>query len=106
EWEVIRTHPVVSDYILSELDLHPFVRQCARSSHERIDGAGYPDGLAGDQTPLPARIVFVPAAYDALTSTRSYGDARPPLAALAEIHANAGSQFCVNVVAALEGVWK
>jgi HD-GYP domain-containing protein (c-di-GMP phosphodiesterase class II) len=106
EWEVIRTHPVVSDYILSELDLHPFVRQCARFSHERIDGAGYPDGLAGDQIPLPARIVFVADAYDALTSTRSYRDARPPLAALAEIHANAGSQFCVNVVAALEVVWK
>jgi putative nucleotidyltransferase with HDIG domain len=106
EWEVIRTHPVVSDYILSELDLHPFVRQCARSSHERIDGAGYPDGLAGDQIPLPARIVFVADAYDALTSTRSYRTARPPFAALAEIHANAGSQFCVNVVAALETVWR
>jgi putative nucleotidyltransferase with HDIG domain len=106
EWEVIRTHPVVSDYILSELDLHPFVRQCARSSHERIDGAGYPDGLAGDQIPLPARIVFVADAYDALTSTRSYRTARPPLMALAEIHANAGSQFCVNVVAALETVWR
>jgi putative nucleotidyltransferase with HDIG domain len=64
EWEVIKNHPVVSDYILSELDLHPFVRECARSSHERIDGAGYPDGLAGDEIPLPARIVFVADAYD------------------------------------------
>jgi putative nucleotidyltransferase with HDIG domain len=106
EWEVIKSHPVVSDYILSELDLHPFVRACARSSHERIDGAGYPDGLAGDEIPLPARIVFVADAYDALTSTRSYRAARPPLAAIAEIRAHADSQFCSQVVAALETLWK
>jgi HD-GYP domain-containing protein (c-di-GMP phosphodiesterase class II) len=58
---VIKTHPLTSDYILSELDLHPIVRQCARSSHERIDGRGYPDGLAGEQIPLAARIVAVAA---------------------------------------------
>jgi putative nucleotidyltransferase with HDIG domain len=106
EWEVIKSHPVVSDYILSELDLHPFVRECARSSHERIDGAGYPDGLAGDEIPRPARIVFVADAYDALTSTRSYRAARPPVAALAEIRAHADSQFCLQVVSALETLWR
>jgi putative nucleotidyltransferase with HDIG domain len=106
EWDVIKTHPVVSDYILSELDLHPFVRQCARSSHERVDGTGYPDKLAGDQIPLPARIVFVADAFDALTTTRSYRAGRPPLTALAEIRANAGTQFCPHVVAALEELWK
>jgi HD-GYP domain-containing protein (c-di-GMP phosphodiesterase class II) len=106
EWEVIKRHPLISDYILSELDLHPFVRQCARSSHERIDGTGYPDGLAGDAIPVPARIVFVADAFDALTSARSYRPARPPLAALAEIRANAGSQFCPRVVAALEDIWR
>jgi membrane-associated HD superfamily phosphohydrolase len=102
EWEVIRTHPVISDYILSELDLHPFVRQCARSSHERIDGTGYPDGLAGDDIPLPARIVLVADAFDALTSARPYRAARPTLAALAEIREHAGTQFCPRVVDALE----
>jgi putative nucleotidyltransferase with HDIG domain len=106
EWEAIKLHPVVSDYILSELELHPFVRQCARSSHERIDGTGYPDGLAGDDIPVPARIVLVADAYDALTTTRSYRAARTPLAALAEIRANTGTQFCAEVVAALERVWK
>src|SRR5919205_1200546 len=106
EWEVIRTHPVISDYILSELDLHPFVRQCARSSHERMDGAGYPDGLAGEDIPLPARIVLVADAFDALTTVRPYRAARPPLAALAEIRANAGTQFCEDVVVALEKVWR
>jgi len=106
EWELIKTHPVISDYILSELDLHPFVRQCARSSHERIDGAGYPDGLSGENIPLPARIVLVADALDALTSTRSYRAARPFLGALAEIRAHTGTQFCPRVVAALEELWR
>ncbi len=106
EWELIKTHPVISDYILSELELHPFVRQCARSSHERIDGAGYPDGLNGETIPLPARIVLVADALDALTSTRPYRAARPILGALAEIRAHTGTQFCPNVVAALEELWR
>jgi hypothetical protein len=106
EWELIKTHPVISDYILSEIDLHPFVRQCARSSHERIDGKGYPDALAGEAIPLPARIVLVADALDALTSTRSYRAARPFLGALAEIRAHTGTQFCPRVVAALEELWR
>jgi hypothetical protein len=106
EWELVRTHPLISDYILSELDLHPFVRQCARSSHERIDGKGYPDGLSGEDIPLPARIVFVADALDALTSTRPYRPARSMLAALAEIKDHAGTQFCPRVVAALEELWR
>jgi putative nucleotidyltransferase with HDIG domain len=106
EWELIKTHPVISDYILSELNLHPFVRQCARSSHERIDGTGYPDGLNGEAIPLPARIVLVADALDALTSTRPYRAARPILGAFAEIQAHTGTQFCPNVVAALEELWR
>ncbi len=104
EWEAIKMHPIVSDYILSELDLHPFVRECARWSHERMDGAGYPDGLAGEEIPLPARIILVADAYDALTTSRSYRAARPPLAALAEIRANTGTQFCPRVVSVFEGL--
>jgi hypothetical protein len=106
EWELVKKHPLISDYILSELDLHPFVRQCARSSHERIDGTGYPEGLSGEEIPLPARIVFVADALDALTSTRPYRPARPMLAALAEIRAHAGTQFCPRVVDALEQLWR
>jgi putative nucleotidyltransferase with HDIG domain len=105
EWKVMKSHPIISDSILSELDLHPFVRQCARSSHERIDGAGYPDGLAAEAIPLPARIVFVADAYDALTTTRPYRPARAPLAALAEIRAHVGTQFCPRVVGALDSLW-
>ncbi len=106
EWELIKRHPLISDYILSELDLHPFVRQCARSSHERIDGAGYPDGLSGEDIPLPARIVLVADALDALTSNRPYRAARPMLGALAEIREHTGAQFCPRVVAALEELWR
>jgi HD domain len=105
EWAIMRTHPLISDHILSGIDLDPIVRQCARSSHERIDGQGYPDGLAGDQVPLPARIVFVADAYDAITSDRPYRPARPPLAAIAEIDANNGTQFCPDVVQALHKLW-
>ncbi len=106
EWELVKKHPLISDYILSELDLHPFVRQCARSSHERIDGTGYPDGLNGEAIPLPARVVLVADALDALTSTRPYRAARPMLGALAEIRAHTGTQFCPRVVAALEEMWR
>jgi hypothetical protein len=106
EWELIKTHPLISDYILSELNLHCFVRQCARSSHERMDGNGYPDGLSGEDIPLPARIVFVADALDALTSTRPYRPARSMVAALAEIREHAGTQFCPRVVAALEELWR
>jgi hypothetical protein len=106
EWALVKKHPLISDYILSELDLHPFVRQCARSSHERIDGTGYPEGLSGENIPMPARIVFVADALDALTSTRPYRPARPMSAALAEIRTHAGTQFCPRVVAALERLWR
>jgi HD domain len=106
EWELIKTHPIISDEILAELDLHPLVRQCARSSHERIDGNGYPDRLAGEEIPLAARIVFVADALDALTSTRPYRAARLVPAALGEIRTHTGSQFCPRVVAALEDLWR
>jgi putative nucleotidyltransferase with HDIG domain len=106
EWAVMRTHPLVSDFILAELDLDPIVRQCARSSHERMDGRGYPDGLSGEDIPLPARIVFVADAFDAITSDRPYRRARSTAAALAEIDASAGTQFCPNVVGALHGLWQ
>jgi HD-GYP domain-containing protein (c-di-GMP phosphodiesterase class II) len=102
EWEVMRRHPIISDFILKDVDLHPFVRQAARWSHERIDGKGYPDGLSGDLIPLVARIVLVSDAWDAMTSDRPYRPRRAPSEALAEIRQNVGTQFCPIVVAALE----
>jgi putative nucleotidyltransferase with HDIG domain len=104
EWNVMREHPVISDYILSEIDLPPIVREIVRYNHERIDGAGYPDGLSGDEIPLAARIVLVADAFDALTTDRPYRRARPVTAALQEVRRNAGSQFCPQVVEALEAI--
>ena len=106
EWEVMRKHPVVSEYILSSVDLPEIVLQIARSSHERIDGLGYPDGLAGDEIPLPARIVLVADALDALTSTRPYRNGRGFHAAFEEIRAHSGTQFCPKVVEALGDLYR
>jgi putative nucleotidyltransferase with HDIG domain len=106
DWRLMKEHPVISDYILSEIDLHPFVRQIARSSHERIDGKGYPDGLKGNEIPLPARIVLAADAIDALTSDRPYRRARPLAAAIQELRAHTGTQFCPKVVAVLQDLWR
>jgi hypothetical protein len=106
EWEVMRQHPLISDFILKDVDLHPFVRQAARWSHERVDGAGYPDRLSGDTIPMPARIVLVADAWDALTSDRPYRPRRTAAQALAEIRRNVGTQFCPTVFRALEAEYE
>jgi HD-GYP domain-containing protein (c-di-GMP phosphodiesterase class II) len=106
EWQVMRAHPVISDSILSGVRFHPFVREIARSTHERLDGNGYPDGLADPAISLPARIVAVADAFDALTTDRAYRPARSVAFALAELRAHAGTQFCPRVVAALEHVYR
>ena len=105
EWKVMKEHPIISEHILSGIELSPLVLQIARSSHERIDGRGYPDGLVGEQIPLPARIVLVADAFDALTSDRPYRRGRTIRAAIDEIKSHSGTQFCPQVVAALERIW-
>ena len=75
-----------------------------RSCHERWDGNGYPDGLAGADIPLVARIVCCCDAFSAMTTDRPYRAARTEEAALAELRANAGTQFDPDVVSALEAV--
>jgi hypothetical protein len=102
EFAEMRRHPEISSYILEGLDLPQIVYDMARNHHERFDGNGYPDGLAGENIPLAARILTVADAFDAMTSDRPY---RPALAvedALAEIRRNAGTQFCPAVVATLD----
>jgi HD-GYP domain-containing protein (c-di-GMP phosphodiesterase class II) len=106
EWDVMKEHPVISDYILADINVHPIVRQIARWSHERLDGKGYPDGLAGDAIPEPARIVLVADAFDALTTQRVYRPSRTAALALEEIRAHVGTQFCARVVAELEALYR
>src|SRR5262249_33694829 len=106
EWRVMREHPIISEYILKEIDLSPIVLEVARSSHERVDGAGYPDRLVGEQIPLPARIVLVADAFDALTSDRPYRPGRAVAGAMEELRAHAGTQFCPGVIEALEALYR
>src|SRR5438477_3491609 len=93
EWKVMKEHPIISEHILSGIDLSPLVLQIARSSHERMDGRGYPDSLAGEEIPLPARIVLVADEFDALTSDRPYRRGRSIHAAIDEIRLHSGAQF-------------
>jgi len=73
-----------------------------RHHHERWDGAGYPDGLAGDEIPLGARIIHVADALDSMLTNRIYRAARPAAEALDELRQGGGSQFCPRCVGALE----
>jgi HD-GYP domain-containing protein (c-di-GMP phosphodiesterase class II) len=71
-----------------------------RSSHERYDGSGYPDGLAGKEIPLPSRIVFLCDAFDAMTSMRAYAGLMSEAEALDELRRESGRQFDPGVVEA------
>jgi diguanylate cyclase (GGDEF)-like protein len=101
EWAFIRQHPIIGERILRAAPALAPVAALVRASHERWDGHGYPDGLAGDDIPLGARIVAVCDAYDAMTSERCYQQARSQADALAELHRNAGTQFDPATVNAL-----
>jgi putative nucleotidyltransferase with HDIG domain len=100
EWQVMRQHPVIAERILDGLPLPTSTVAGVRHHHERFDGRGYPDGLAGDEIPIAARIVAVADAFHAMTSDRPYrrrqsiGDARKEIARCATTH------FCPRVVAA------
>jgi HD-GYP domain-containing protein (c-di-GMP phosphodiesterase class II) len=92
EFTVIKTHTVEGHHMLEEVGgLLGRVGRIVRSCHERWDGTGYPDGLAGEDIPLVARVVFCCDAYHAMTTDRSYRAARSPERALAELQANAGA---------------
>ncbi len=78
---------------MSELGLSPEERSIIRHHHERWDGAGYPDGLSGEDIPLLARIVSVADAFDAMTSKRAYRNAMSRDESLAELLKNRGKQF-------------
>jgi response regulator RpfG family c-di-GMP phosphodiesterase len=93
EFEIVKKHPAIGDSIVSELGLIPEERSIIRHHHERWDGEGYPDGLAGEQIPMLARIVSVVDAFDAMTSKRAYRNAMSREEAVAELRRNSGKQF-------------
>jgi two-component system, cell cycle response regulator len=105
EWEFMRRHTIVGERIVASATSLRDAAPLIRSSHERWDGDGYPDRLAGDGIPLGARIIAVCDAYDAMTTTRPYRRAMPEAEALAELRRCAGHQFDPQVVAAFERVF-
>jgi diguanylate cyclase (GGDEF)-like protein len=97
---VLERHPQIGARMLESLGVEQ-VAEWVLHHHERWDGAGYPNRLAGDQIPLAARIIFVADAYDAMTSEHSYGERLTEQNALAELERCAGTQFDPAVVTAL-----
>jgi HD-GYP domain-containing protein (c-di-GMP phosphodiesterase class II) len=102
EWALVRRHTIDGEAMLRQVGgtlarLGPIVR----ASHERWDGAGYPDGLAGEQIPIEARIISACDAYNAMTTDRPYRPAMEATEALRELKRGAASQFDPQVVDAL-----
>jgi ribonuclease P protein subunit RPR2 len=98
EWARMRTHPLVGAQIVSSISFLGDAVDVIRHHHERFDGSGYPDGLAGDEIPLSARIFAVVDAFDAMTTDRPYRTAGPSEAAIEEIVRCSGSHFDPEVV--------
>jgi len=101
EWEVVREHTTWGAELLSSVPALALAAQVARWHHERWDGLGYPDGLAGDDIPLPVAIASVVDALDAMLYDRIYRPSMSLNAALAEVRAGAGSHFNPRVVEVL-----
>jgi putative nucleotidyltransferase with HDIG domain len=97
-------HPVIGERILTKVDDYSEIAKIVRHHHERVDGAGYPDGLHGSEIPLLSRIIAVADAYDAMTSARPYREPMPPRVARLRLAQAVESQFDTTVVAAFEAI--
>ena len=104
ELEFVRRHSSIGERILAGVPSLEGVASMVRSSHERWDGEGYPDGLVGKEIPIGARIIFAVDAYCAMTQDRPYAQARSPESARHELSACSGTQFDPTVVVALLSV--
>ena len=103
EWAEMQRHPELGARILEHANLRD-ITGWVLHHHERIDGRGYPHGLAGEAIPVEARILAVADAYEAMTADRPYRAALPLAAARDELRRGAGTQFDRDVVAAFERV--
>ena len=101
EWAFVRQHTLVGERILRASPALRRVATIVRSTHERWDGGGYPDGLSGEEIPLASRIVAVCDAFTAMTVHRAYRPALTEQEALAELERHAGTQFDPEVVRVL-----
>ena len=102
EFEQVKKHPAIGARILTPLIDEPLVLSVVRHHHERWDGTGYPDGLAGHDIPFAARVLALADTLDAMTSARAYRDEIPWDQAVAGIRSFSGTQFDPQVVAAFD----
>ncbi len=98
EWDIMRGHADAGFEILKDAPLSQQVKLAVRHNHERWDGTGYPDGLAGEAIPIFSRILAVADAYEAMTSERPYRRALAPAEAVLRLRAGAGTQFDPAIV--------
>jgi HAMP domain-containing protein len=98
EFALMAQHTIIGEHIISRIQYLQPISRIVRSAHERWDGAGYPDGLSGEDIPLASRILLVCDAYHAMTSDRPYRKALPAASAMEELRDNAGSQFDPEMV--------
>lgn len=101
EWTIMKLHPAIGARVVTSIKGLEHLAPAIRAEHERWDGCGYPDGLAGRAIPLASRIILACDAYHAMISDRPYRRAIPREAAVKELLENAGKQFCPDTVAAL-----
>jgi HD-GYP domain-containing protein (c-di-GMP phosphodiesterase class II) len=101
QWAIMREHPVWGARALDAIPAFRPAARAVRGHHERWDGGGYPDGLAGETIPVAARIIAVCDAYEAMTSTRPYRPALPGTEARERLVAGTGTQFDPAAVWAL-----
>jgi diguanylate cyclase (GGDEF)-like protein/putative nucleotidyltransferase with HDIG domain len=104
EWQIVRSHPAVGDELLRNFPELALACTGVRHHHERYDGAGYPDGLAGEGIPIDARILAAADAYSTMVSDRPYRKARTASEGIAELRRCAGTHFDPVVVDALIAV--
>jgi HD-GYP domain-containing protein (c-di-GMP phosphodiesterase class II) len=104
ERQDIQMHAMIGADIVSRIPEYRLCASIIRHHHERWDGAGYPDGLIGDDIPIGARIIAIADAFDAMTSDRPYRRAMSAEAAIEEIQRSSGVQFDPKIVAAFERV--
>ena len=104
EYDVMKKHPEYSFELLKHISSFDNIKHIARNHHERIDGKGYPDSLSDKEISLGAKIVAVADTYDAITSTRSYKDAKPHEYALEEMNRVSGTQLDADVVKAFSNM--
>jgi HD-GYP domain-containing protein (c-di-GMP phosphodiesterase class II) len=101
EWVAMRRHAEVGGELVARVGAFAHLAPAVRASHERVDGGGYPDGIAGESIPLAARIIAACDTFDAIVTERPYRPARQPREAAAELRRVAGTQLDERVVAAL-----